>query len=105
MRDLSLLKEKLEEELAAYAIKYQEWVDNGSLYRPPKKNKIKALEAEIAFHEYNVRYERVRVGIYLLNGWMYYSPSTGKWRVKRSSPRWTKSRYKVNNFITHHVLY
>ena len=105
MRDLSLLKEKLEEELAAYEIKYQEWVDKGSLYRPPKKNKLKSIEAELAFHEYNIQYEQVRVGIYLLNGWMYYSPSTGKWRVKRSGSRWTKSRYKINNFITNHVLY
>ena len=109
MSKLDELKEKLKEEIKRYEIKLEAWkkecAESDSLYifyNGPRDNRIKAVEAEIAFTERGIPYEEHSPGIYLLKGWMYYAPASGKWKAKRGR-HWKKSPAKINTFITNHL--
>jgi len=106
---LDELKERLKEEIKRHETRVEEWKKECaksdslySLYNRPRDNRIKAVEAEIAFTERGIPYEEHSPGLYLLRGWMYYAPASGKWKAKRGL-YWKKSPAKINTFITNHL--
>jgi len=106
---LDELKERLKEEIKRHEKRVEKWKKECaetdslySLYNRPRDNRIKAVEAEIAFTERGIPYEEAYQGVYLLKGWMYYAPASGKWKAKRGR-YWKKSPAKINTFITNHL--